>query len=254
MKRIASLIFVGLMIGLPLALGQDAAFDEMAAMEMEMGSAEMGGLVALMAGMGLVMLLISLIPVILFIVCMWKLFAKAAKPGWASLVPIYNTIVMIEIAGKPLWWFVLLLIPFVNVVFGIILMVALARNFGKGGGYAAGLILLPIVFFPMLAFGKAAYLGADGSGAPAAVDNDGFELDEVPQTEASAVASRRLAATDVSRSARAGAGAFSGVTGFTIVAMLGLFIFIAVITLQCLEIFHLDGTMDDGNSIWPPKP
>ena len=51
-----------------------------------------------------------------------------------------------------------------------------------------------------------------------------------------------------------GAGAFSGVTGFTIVAMLGLFIFIAVITLQCLEIFHLDGTMDDGNSIWPPKP
>jgi hypothetical protein len=140
------------------------------------------------------------------------------------------------------------------VVFGIVLLVALARNFGKSGGFAAGLILLPIVFFPMLAFGKASYLGADGSGAPTAGDDDGLELDEVPQTEASAVADRRLAATDVSRNARAGAGAFSGATGFTIVAMLGLFIFIAVITLQCLEIFHLDGTMDDGNSIWPPKP
>ena len=91
--------------------------------------AEMGGLVALMAGMGLVMFLISLIPAILFIACMWKLFAKAAKPGWASLVPIYNTIVMIEIAGKPLWWFVLLLIPFVNVVFGM-LIALVACHFG----------------------------------------------------------------------------------------------------------------------------
>ena len=103
--------------------------------------------------------IIYLLVGLLLIFSVWKVFAKAGKPGWAAIVPIYNTIVMIEIAGKPLWWFVLLLIPGVNVVFGIILVVALARNFGKGGGYAAGLILLPFVFFPMLAFGSAQYVG-----------------------------------------------------------------------------------------------
>ena len=37
----------------------------------------------------------------------WKIFTKAGKPGWASIVPIYNIIVLLEIVGKP-WWYLLI--------------------------------------------------------------------------------------------------------------------------------------------------
>jgi hypothetical protein len=38
---------------------------------------------------------------------MWKVFEKAGKPGWASIIPIYNVIVMLEIVGKPIWWLIM---------------------------------------------------------------------------------------------------------------------------------------------------
>jgi len=56
---------------------------------------------------------------IIVIVGMWKMFEKAGKPGWASLIPIYNFIVLLEIVGKPLWWIVLMFIPIVNIIFAI---------------------------------------------------------------------------------------------------------------------------------------
>jgi len=87
----------------------------------------------------------------------WKVFTKAGKPGWAAIVPIYNLIVLLEIAGKPLWWILLMLIPLVNIVVGIIVYVAFARNFGKGVGFALGLIFLGFIFFPILAWGDAVY-------------------------------------------------------------------------------------------------
>ncbi len=108
------------------------------------------------AGAG-VFLFIQLAIVVFYIVTMWKIFAKAGKPGWACLIPIYNFFVMLDIAGKPAWWFLLLLIPFVNIVVGILVLASLAANFGKGGGFVAGLIFLPIIFYPILAFGSAQY-------------------------------------------------------------------------------------------------
>ena len=106
---------------------------------------------------GGILLIIELALLVMLIVAAWKIFTKAGKPGWASIIPIYNLIVMLEIVGKPLWWFFLLLIPFVNLVILIIIAIELAKVFGKGGGFAAGLILLPIVFYPILAFGDAQY-------------------------------------------------------------------------------------------------
>jgi hypothetical protein len=87
----------------------------------------------------------------------WRVFEKAGKPGWAAIIPIYNTIVLLEIAGKPIWWIFLMLIPFVNIVIAILVMIDLAKNFGKGAGFAVGLILLPFIFFPILGFGSAEY-------------------------------------------------------------------------------------------------
>ncbi|NLH49194.1 MAG: signal peptidase I [Myxococcales bacterium] len=99
--------------------------------------------------------------VVVFIIAgCWKVFTKAGKPGWACLIPIYNIIVLLEIVGKPVWWFILLLIPIVNFIIAIILNLALAKAFGKGGGFAAGLIFLPFIFIPILGFGSAQYQGA----------------------------------------------------------------------------------------------
>ena len=94
---------------------------------------------------------------VLLVVSAWKIFTKAGKPGWASLVPIYNLIVMLEITGKPIWWIVLFLIPFVNFVGAILLSLAMAEKFGKSTGFGIGLAFLPFVFFPILAFGDARY-------------------------------------------------------------------------------------------------
>jgi hypothetical protein len=105
-------------------------------------------------------MLLFIIQVAIVVFCvavMWKVFAKAGEPGWACLVPIYNTCVLLKIAGKPMWWFFLLLIPLVNIVIAILAAIGLANKFGKGGGFAVGLIFLPFIFYPILAFGAAEY-------------------------------------------------------------------------------------------------
>lgn len=116
-----------------------------------------GEISPLAAGMGLGMMICWLIVLLLIIIGMWKVFTKAGKPGWAAIIPIYNMIVLLEITGKPIWWFILMLIPFVNIIIIIIVLIALARNFGKGVGFAIGLLLLPFIFYPILGFGDARY-------------------------------------------------------------------------------------------------
>jgi len=97
------------------------------------------------------------IVILLLIASMWKVFSKAGQPGWAAIIPIYNWIVWCKIVGRPAWWVLLLLICFP--IFYIILSIDLAKSFGKGVGFAIGLILLSIVFFPILGFGSAQYQG-----------------------------------------------------------------------------------------------
>jgi hypothetical protein len=112
-------------------------------------------------GGGIVVMLILVALVLLMLVSMWKIFTKAGQPGWASLIPIYNAIVLLQIAGKPVWWILLLIIPFVNIVVGIMVLAGMVSAFGKGAGYVVGLIFLPIIFYPMLAFGDAQYQGVE---------------------------------------------------------------------------------------------
>ena len=94
---------------------------------------------------------------LILIAAMWKVFTKAGEPGWAALVPIWNLLILVKISGKPMWWFILLLIPFVNVIIGIILSIGLAKNFGKGVGFGLGLAFLGPIFLPMLAWGDSRY-------------------------------------------------------------------------------------------------
>ena len=103
--------------------------------------------------------LLTLAIAVLGIVAMWKIFTKAGEPGWAAIIPFYNLYVLFKITWGSGWKFLLLLIPIANIVIAIITMVKLAKAFGKGGGFAVGLIFLSIIFYCILAFDDSGYLG-----------------------------------------------------------------------------------------------
>lgn len=98
---------------------------------------------------------------ILLIICYWKLYEKANEPGWAAIVPFYNTYVLFKMAFGNGWMFLLLLVPIVNIVFAIMLPFKLAKAFGKSSGFGVGLWLLPIIFYPLLAFSSNKYVGVE---------------------------------------------------------------------------------------------
>ncbi|WP_262175975.1 DUF5684 domain-containing protein [Haloarcula laminariae] len=95
---------------------------------------------------------------------MWKTFAKAGEPGWGALIPIYNTYLLLKIAGRPGWWLVLYLIPVINFIIVILVSIDIADNFGKGVGYGIGIAFLPFLFYPLLGFGDATYKGSSTGG------------------------------------------------------------------------------------------
>ncbi len=112
-----------------------------------------------MEDLGAIFWIIYLAVIIVIIAAFWKVYAKAGKPGWAAIVPIYNLIVLLEIVGRPLWWFFLFLIPGVNFIIGIIVDIDLAKSFGKSTGFGVGLFFLGFIFYPILGFGDAEYQG-----------------------------------------------------------------------------------------------
>lgn len=99
----------------------------------------------------------SWLAAIIILVSAWVIFTKANKPGWAAIIPIYSTLVFLQIINKPWWWLLLVLVPFVNIVIGIMMNYELAKAFGKDGWFTLGMIFLPFIFFPLLAWGDAKY-------------------------------------------------------------------------------------------------
>jgi Family of unknown function (DUF5684) len=108
-------------------------------------------------------IVIYLAVIIVEFVAFWKIFVKAGQPGWAGIIPIYNWWVMLKIVGRPGWWFILFLIPIVNIVILIIVYNDLSKSFGKTAGFTVGMIFLGFIFFPILGFGDARYLGPAAS-------------------------------------------------------------------------------------------
>jgi hypothetical protein len=110
-----------------------------------------------LGSLGAVFWIVCLVVIVFYAYCGWKLYEKAGKPGWAAIVPIYNYVVLLDIVGKPIWWIILLLIPFVNFIVIIVVLHNLSKVFGKGVGFTLGLIFLGFIFYPVLAFGSATY-------------------------------------------------------------------------------------------------
>ena len=75
-------------------------------------------------------LIVSLIVAVFYIYCLWRIFTKAGKPGWAAIIPIYNTIVLLNIGGLSGWFVLLGLIPIVNIILAIIIYWNLGKVFG----------------------------------------------------------------------------------------------------------------------------
>jgi len=108
---------------------------------------------------GLLILVIYLAIIVLVIAGMWKMFVKAGQPGWGAIVPIYNGYLILKIVGRPVWWLILFFIPLVSLIVWIVLVMDIAKSFGRGVGTAIGLFFLSFIFMPILGFGDAEYQG-----------------------------------------------------------------------------------------------
>ena len=111
------------------------------------------------SGVATAYLVIAIIICILTIIATWKIFTKAGEKGWKSIIPIYNTYIFFKITWGNGWFFLLMLIPFVNIVIYIITLWKLAKVFDKGVGFFIGLLLLETIFTLILGFGSAEYVG-----------------------------------------------------------------------------------------------
>lgn len=104
------------------------------------------------------MILIGVALIVLMVASVWRIFTKAGKPGWAAIVPFYNSYVLLKIVGKPGWWLVWYFIPIANIVIAVVVYYQLVvKCFGKGVGFLILLLLAPMVAYPLLAFGDAEF-------------------------------------------------------------------------------------------------
>ena len=99
-----------------------------------------------------------LVFIVIEIAAVWRIFVKAGDRGWKAIIPIWNTLIVLKIVGRPWWWIFLYIIPIVWWIVYIVVYYDLAKSFGKGVGFAIGVVLLPFIFVPILGFGSSQYV------------------------------------------------------------------------------------------------
>ena len=119
------------------------------------------GIMAFLAAFAFVLIAVAVVVTI----GMWKAFAKAGQPGWAVLVPIYNIIVLLRVAGLPWYWVFapfVAIIPILGWIAYIVWIVwihhRISTRFGQGVGFTIGLTLLGPIFWLILGFGSSKYV------------------------------------------------------------------------------------------------
>ena len=108
-------------------------------------------------------LLVSLLQLalsVLLLAGLWQVFVKMGEEGWKAIIPFYNVYILLEKVGRPTWWLLLFFIPLVNIVVAFLMWKDIAEGFGKGTGYAVGLLFLSFIFVPLLGFGDDSWRGA----------------------------------------------------------------------------------------------
>lgn len=146
-------------------------------------------LVMFLIGMGLMLIL-----GIVYFISLAKIFKKAGKPAIAAIIPIYNIVVVLQIANMPLINLLLMLVPILNIYVIFKVWNNIAHNFGKSTGYALGLFLLSIVFIPHLAFSDSTYSGSE-NGNTSKENNNNQNLNNQTQNVSSMPESAQLVQT-----------------------------------------------------------
>ena len=134
---------------------------------------------------------ISIVVGVLQIIAMWKLYNKAGEKGWKSIIPIYNLVVLFKISGISPWLLLVYLAGFIPFAGWIAIMALnayqcynLSKSFGKDIGYTFGLFFLPTIFYMILGFGQAEYVGPAGkSSVEASVMSDSDSVVETKKVE-----------------------------------------------------------------------
>lgn len=108
---------------------------------------------------GLIAALVVLVVIVFYLGASWRVFSKAGRPGWLSIIPIVNTVVLLHIVGRPWWWVLLLFVPIVDFVILVLVFYDLARSYGHGAGFFLGLFFLSFIFYPILGYGGSRYRG-----------------------------------------------------------------------------------------------
>ena len=128
-------------------------------------AAALGALLALIAGFGMILVAGIIVFSIVTLIGMRKVFTKAGEPGWAVLVPVYNIIVLLRVAGLPWYWVftpLILIIPLLGAIAYLAWIVwvhhRISTNFGQGVGFTIGLTLLGPIFWLILGFGSSKYV------------------------------------------------------------------------------------------------
>jgi signal peptidase I len=99
-----------------------------------------------------IFLIISSIPTLIGLM---KIFNKASQPSWAALIPFYNAWIWLKVIEKPVWWFIFILLPFINVFMLLLMLVETAKTFNKNQLWEQGLAAVtPFYYLPYLGFSK----------------------------------------------------------------------------------------------------
>lgn len=85
----------------------------------------------------------------------WRLFTLSGYKPWYALIPFFNLYILLKIIRKPLWWYVFLIIPFINVFVYMLMLVELVKCFGKTKLWQQLLaVLIPVIYLPVISSNK----------------------------------------------------------------------------------------------------
>lgn len=106
---------------------------------------------------GFILVIFFIGVIIINVLAMFRLFETAGEEGWMSIIPILNLAIMLKINNRPMYWVLFILIPVIGSFVAIFIYFEFAKSFNKSGLYCLGVVFLPLIFLPMLAFSDPVY-------------------------------------------------------------------------------------------------